>query len=251
MEAVNRKPFQGVLNIIRFNWHFYLIAFLVLALTFFLFNYLESPWRESGMILIALISLSILISLLVSFYVYDLSGLYHFAWFSKLNPATIKSILNVHAGFDESSTIIQNCFKGSKLMVCDFYDPEKHTEVSIKRARKAYGSFPGTISISTNKIPCENSSADLVFLILAAHEIRDENERTHFFKEVKRVLKPGAIAVVTEHQRDLINFLAYNIGFLHFQSRASWLRVFRSSGLRVDEEIKNTAFISTFILKND
>ncbi len=37
-----------------------------------------------------------------------------------------------------------------------------------------------------------------------------------FFNELNRVLKPNGQIVVTEHLRDLNNFLAYNIGFFHF-----------------------------------
>ncbi len=29
-----RKPFQGVWNIIRFNWHFYVVAFVVIFISF-------------------------------------------------------------------------------------------------------------------------------------------------------------------------------------------------------------------------
>ena len=37
-----RKPFQGVWNIVRFNWHFYLFAFLALIILFVLATAFES-----------------------------------------------------------------------------------------------------------------------------------------------------------------------------------------------------------------
>ena len=54
--------------------------------------------------------------------------------------------------------------------------------------------------------------------------------------------------IVTEHLRNTINFLAYNIGFFHFHAKATWLKTFESAGFRVTEEIKISAFITTFTL---
>ena len=85
-------------------------------------------------------------------------------------------------------------------------------------------------------------------LIFAAHEIRNEEERSLFFKELARILKPGGNIVVTEHLKDLPNFMAYNIGFLHFHSKRSWLTTFKSADLILKKETKQTPFISTFIL---
>jgi hypothetical protein len=90
-----------------------------------------------------------------------------------------------------------------------------------------------------------------VFAFLSAHEIRDEQERVVFFKELGRIVKASGRIIVTEHLRDIPNFLAYNIGFLHFHSKTSWLNTFKESGLRIEKEIKNTTFISTFILVKD
>ncbi len=67
------------------------------------------------------------------------------------------------------------------LQVFDFYDPHLHTEISIKRARKAYPAHPNTQSIQTSSIPLPNEVADSIFLVLAAHEIRNHAERARFF----------------------------------------------------------------------
>jgi hypothetical protein len=85
-------------------------------------------------------------------------------------------------------------------------------------------------------------------LFLAAHEIRNDSERIIFFKELSRILTPEGKVIVTEHLRDIPNFLTYNIGFLHFHSKATWYKTFATAGLAVNKEIKTTPFISTFIL---
>src|SRR5688500_3630026 len=102
---LKRKPFQGVINIVRFNWHFYFIAGLVLILLLFLEQYLPEQVQPFVFWLVFLAALAIVVSLLVSFYVYDLSGLYQLKW---LPNAENKKFLNINAGFDETSAIIKN-----------------------------------------------------------------------------------------------------------------------------------------------
>jgi SAM-dependent methyltransferase len=241
-----RKPFQGLLNIVRFNWHFYVFAFVLLGSLLFAINFLEKPLQPFLLIICILAAASTIVSLLVSWYVYDLSGLYHFKW---LNPRiTDSTIVNINAGFDETSALLKTKFNNAELIVLDFYDPIKHTEVSIKRARKAYPPFPGTLQVETSDLKLLSNSAAKIFVILSAHEIRDVNERVVFFEELKRVLQPTGQIYVIEHLRDVPNFLAYNIGFLHFHSKSSWLKTFQESGLYLIDELKLTSFISIFIL---
>lgn len=243
-----RKPFQGVWNIIRFNWHFYVVAIAFLCCLLLSENYLSLPTKPYLRIIELLILVPTLVSLCVSLYVYDLSGLYQLNWIDNRSQKHPMTIVNIHAGFDETSTLLASKFKKAELLVFDFYEPEKHTEISIKRARKAYPSFPNTKSVSTNHLPIADNTVDMVFIIFAAHEIRDEQERITFFKELKRIIKPTGTIVVTEHLRDFPNFLAYNIGFLHFYSRKSWLELFQKVSLSVKKEQKITTFISSFII---
>ncbi len=243
-----RKPFQGTWNIIRFNWQFYFIAGLAVVFLFLLRNIWNEPFFYFVIVLIILIIATTFLSLIVSFYIYDLSGLYKLNWLNKLVYRENEKILNIHAGFDETSALLHKKFISSTLTVFDFYDPVKHTEISIKRARKAYPPFPGTVAISTGIIPMEKNSTDKIFLILSAHEIRDADERVVFFKELYSFLNSSGKIIVTEHLRDLSNFLAYNIGFFHFHSKKTWKQTFKRSELVILQEIKVTPFITTFIL---
>lgn len=243
-----RKPFQGVWNIVWFNWHFYILSFGTLLFLVLLIRYADSALRSFLIVLSIFLFASILISLCISYFVYDLSGFYKLNWVDKVVMSVESKIININAGFDETSILLKDKFPNSELLVFDFYDPKKHTEVSIKRARKAYPLFPNTISVTTTDLPTLDNSADIIFIIFAAHEIRNEQERIKFFKELKRVLKPTGEIFITEHLRDLPNFLAYNIGFLHFYSKQSWLHVFQFSGLSLKNEKKITPFISSFTL---
>jgi hypothetical protein len=75
-----RKPYQGVWNIIRFNWHFYVLSVLGLLLLVLFINYTNSAIRFYLFVLGLLIFLTTFVSLAVSYYVYDLSGLYNLKW---------------------------------------------------------------------------------------------------------------------------------------------------------------------------
>ncbi|MEO1451461.1 MAG: methyltransferase domain-containing protein, partial [Bacteroidota bacterium] len=225
-----RGPFQGVLNIIRFNWHFYLIAGIGIVGLFVVMNWLPDSFQIWGWLGIFLVIFPLSVSLLVSWYVYDLSGLYHLKWLNEEVLPSDALLVNIHAGFDETSSLLKTKFPEANLRVLDFYDPALHTEVSIRRARKAYPPYPGTESISTQKLPFASNSVDRVCLIFAAHEIRDEAERIAFFRELKRILKPDGKVWLTEHLRDIPNFLAYNIGFLHFHERSTWEKTFSAAG---------------------
>jgi ubiquinone/menaquinone biosynthesis C-methylase UbiE len=243
-----RKPFQGTWNIIRFNWHFYVFAFTAVTILLLLKNNLNSLLLFVSNILIVLIIVSTLISLAVSCYIYDFSNLYKLSWLDNIHFNSNDKIVNVHAGFDETSSLLKTKFSDATFFVFDFYDRKKHTEVSIKRARKAYMPFPGTQQANTSHLPLPNNSTDKIFAILSAHEIRNDDERISFFRELKRVLRPSGKIFVTEHVRDTANFMAYNFGFFHFHSKNTWLRTFHRSGLTITDEIKITPFITTFIL---
>jgi ubiquinone/menaquinone biosynthesis C-methylase UbiE len=247
MDKITRQPYQGVLNIIKFNWHFYVLAFLAMCGLFFATLLIPEYLHLYIYFFISSILITTSVSLLVSYYVYDLSSLYQLTWV-KDNESNIE-ILNIHAGFDETSYLLKAKFKQANLAVIDFYNPFTHTEISIKRARKAYPPYPGTIKSNTSNLNIADSFADKIFVTLSAHEIRNENERIVFFKELCRIIKPSGQIYVTEHLRDFSNFLAYNIGFFHFLSKTCWYATFKKANLKIVSETKITPFISSFILK--
>lgn len=247
--GIERKSFQGVLNIIRFNRHFYLLAFVILCALFFFRNHLSTTLQPFVIIGVMLVLGVMLVSLFVSFYIYDLSGLYRLTWLDPFVEKHDAKILNINAGFDETSEQITERFSQVDLCMGDFYNPAKHTEISIKRARRTYPTLAGTLSILTDKLPFSEDTFDLCLAILAAHEIRDDEERIRFFKELNRITRPSGQVLVLEHLRDLNNFLAYTLGFFHFYSRKTWLNTFKQAGLSLKSEQKLTPFLSLFILE--
>jgi hypothetical protein len=246
-----RKPFQGTWNIIRFNWHFYALAIVLAVLVPLITDNLNATIRLASLFLVVLIYLATLVSLGISCYIYDFSDLYKLTWLDKLRFNDGDKMININAGFDETSELLRKKFPDSSLSVFDFYNPEKHTEVSIKRARKAYPPFPGTQRTSTNHLLSASDSADKIFIIFSAHEIRERKERILFFQELKRVMAYHGQIILTEHLRDTANFLAYNVGFMHFHSKKEWLKTFQNTGLHVVDKIKITQLVTTFILEKN
>jgi SAM-dependent methyltransferase len=241
-----RGKFQGVVNILRLNWPFYIMALLLAAIAAAVAWKVGAPWDRWIGLAVLVTCFCVVVSLLVSWLVYDVSDLYALRWLDGLDQP--KVVVNINAGFDETSEVLQQKFPAADLRVWDFFDPQQHTEPSIRRARAIYTPDPHTVAISTKKLPMADAAADAVCLFMAAHEIRDSGEREQFFREVQRVLRPGGMVYVTEHLRDLPNALAYSVGVLHFHSRKKWLRAFAQAGLTLLEERKVTPFVSTFVL---
>lgn len=242
-----RRKFQGVLNILSFNRHFYIVGLLALVLLFTSRLFIDWPSLVFWLTIAAFIY-GLIMPLIVSAYVYDFSGYYDFHWLTNQVKDTknVNLITNINAGFDETSFIIKDKFPGSDLKVFDFYNAKRHTEPAIIRARKVSLVYPDTKSISSDIIPLDDKSVDIVFLLSSVHEIRSNEEKVEFLKECHRVCKPNGQVIMVEHLRDFPNFLAFSVGFTHFFSRAVWKKVFLRAGFTKLRETKFTPFMSIF-----
>lgn len=247
---IKRRKFQGVLNILSFNRHFYMYGLAALLLLFASRLYVQWLGIIFGLVIGAFLY-GLLMPLVVSAYVYDLSGFYKFDWLKSQirDDAGVNLIVNINAGFDETSFIIKNKFPDSDLKVFDFYNAAQHTEPAIIKARKVSLVYPDTKPIATNAIPLKDNTADIIFLLSAAHEIRSYDEKIVFLKECYRICKPHGKVIMVEHLCDFPNFLAFSIGFTHFFSRSTWKNAFKSAGFLSFQETKFTPFMSIFNCK--
>jgi len=244
---IKRKKFQGVLNILSFNRHFYVVGLIILAIIITGLVVLKLPtlwtWIVAGAFFYGLI-----MPLIVSAYVYDFSGYYDFNWLKtlELTDSKPKQLVNINAGFDETSFILKNNFPEADLKVFDFYNAKQHTEPAIVRARKVSLVYPNTQQINADEIPLNDKSVDILFLLSAAHEIRSHKEKVAFLKECNRICKSNGKVITVEHLRDVPNFFAFSIGFTHFFSRSTWGKAFKEAGFSSFEETKFTPFMSIF-----
>ncbi|MFN0277090.1 MAG: class I SAM-dependent methyltransferase [Pyrinomonadaceae bacterium] len=242
-----RGPFQGVSNIVRFNWPFYMLSVSALITLSFVYFFSTGILSMLAGIFLVMTAFATFSSLFVSWYIYDLSELYSLNWLGDVGAGDI-AIVNINAGFDETSVLLSERYKGAELIVYDFFDPLKHTEPSIRRARRAYPPYPSTQPVSINHIPLQNDSVDSIFAIMSAHEIRDSKERVEFFAQLERILSPDGNLIVVEHLRDTANLMAYNIGAFHFHSRATWKSTFEAASLNIRKEVRITPFVTAFFL---
>jgi SAM-dependent methyltransferase len=248
---IKRRKFQGVLNILSFNRHFYVAGLGALALI--IASLIMFGWSDLlYIIIVAAFLYGLIMPLIVSAYVYDFSGYYDFNWLKSVTipDSASNQILNINAGFDETSFIIKNNFPLSDLKVFDFYNAKQHTEPAIIRARKVSLVYPDTQQIKSNSIPLKDRSVDIIFLLSAAHEIRSHEEKVQFLTECHRLCKPNGKVIMVEHLRDFPNFLAFSIGFTHFFSRSAWKKAFEQAGFSSFEETKFTPFMSIFNCKS-
>ena len=244
---VKRRKFQGVLNILIFKSHYYMIFLAFLGLLLVVHVLMEWHYLVFWLIIAAFLY-GLVMPLIVSAYVYDFSGYYKFLWLKNIvrEDETVRLIININAGFDETSFMLKNKFPGSDLQVYDFYNDTQHTEPAIKRARKVSSVYPNTQQIASNSIPLKDDTVDIVFLLSAAHEIRSHEEKIQFLKECHRVCKTNGKVIMVEHLRDFPNFLAFSVGFTHFFSRDTWKNAFERAKFTSFQESKFTPFMSIF-----
>lgn len=243
--------YAGVLKIVRFNWPWYVAALLgtvgVILVLFFIA--LPAPW-------VALIVVGVLVgngwllgSLAVSHYIYDRSAIPRGAWLDGFDGLSIRRAAIFHAGHDEASAIVTHCLPATEIQVFDFYDAERNGTESLKRAR-ALATHRDT-AIAPEKIPVTDGTLELALVVFAAHEIRADDQRAAFFREIRRALAPTGRAIVVEHLRDLWNFLAYGPGAFHFLSRRTWRQSFADAGLEISRERSCTPFVRVFELRKN
>lgn len=237
---------KGVIQIVLFNWPFYVSALAAAGLAILVNPLLPEALHAWVYLAVALGLISVFLSLFASWYVYDLSNLYAFNYWQNTDP---ERIANIHAGFDETTLPLQQKFPSSAIDTYDFYDPEKHTEASIRRARARNPAQVQTTCIDSGHIPVGANTYDMICLVFSAHEIRDDAERIAFFKELRLVAKPKASIYVVEHLRDWRNALVYSIGCLHFHSDTTWKETFAESGWQIVDRRRANAFVVSYRLQ--
>jgi hypothetical protein len=239
-----------MINIARFNWPFYVAAIAVLIPS--LAGLLLLP--ELALKLVCSIVFSVAAyflfgSLGFSHLIYDRSDLYRWGWLDRaLSGTNMRQAIFCHSGFDEASAELRQQFATAKWQVLDHFNANQMTEASIRRARAIFPPTPGTLSSRYDAWPVAAESTDVVFGVLAIHELRSEGERRAWFAESKRCLRKGGRLVLVEHVRDVANFLAFGPGFLHFHSPASWRRCWESASFRSVDEFRLTPFVRIFVL---
>jgi len=247
--APARKPYQGVVQIFQFNRQSYFFAVTSAAAAMFVLPFLPPLWRTALLLGVAPAIFWMASSLLVSHYVYDRFPLYDLNWISRNLALTPKRWVNIHCGLDETSGVLTAIFPESTGQVVDIYDPRIMSEPSIQIARQLQHSAEMDTMARYDALPLGDASIDAVFLLFAAHELRQHGQRVRLLQEVARILVPGGDLILMEHSRDWWNFLAFGPGFLHFFSRREWRKAALDAGLALQAEFSRTLFVRVYQLR--
>src|SRR5437016_10009372 len=173
VERAPRGQFDGVLQIVRYNWTLYIVAVLVSTLVVFLVDVVHPPAALAGLLILGALAAVfwLALSLAVSHYVYDRSDLYRWEWIRERVAPNPRHVVNIHAGLDETSPALQEMYPAAEVTILDIYDPAEMPEPSIARARREARSPLASVKADFRRLP-ETASADLVTVIFVAHELR-------------------------------------------------------------------------------
>jgi SAM-dependent methyltransferase len=244
-----RRPGQGVLQILQFNWRSYLTTSVAVVVALLAAPFLPRLVCVGLLAGVAPALFWMTSSLFVSYYVYDRFPLYDLNWLTRALSRTPRRWLNIHCGLDETSNLLAAIFPGAAFDVVDIFDPSVMTEPSITQARRVEHGAIAALPARFNDLPFGSGTFDAAFCIFAAHELRRECQRATLFLEIARVLMPGGELVLMEHSRDWWNLLAFGPGFLHFFSQHAWRKTASEAGFTVQAELSMTPFVHAYIMR--
>jgi SAM-dependent methyltransferase len=239
---------NGAVRIFLYNWPIYVGAWVAGLAILALLRFVPDSYAWVAVLGAAIALTWSAVSLLVSFYIYDVSPLSSGRWVAGALGAATPSWATIHAGLD-AEVDLDDVMEGHCVARLDIFDPGVMTSPSIARARHRTPAAKRASSSSPTKLALGDHSCDAIVIAFTAHEIRDRIARETFFDELRRSLRPGGKALIVEHLRDWPNFLAFGPGYLHFVSRAEWLRLASHAKLTVASETRVTPWVMALTLE--
>src|SRR5687767_7519519 len=110
--SAKRGKYQGAIQIFQYNRPFYLFTWLGSLVALGVLSWISLPWllHLGALLGVGLAFVWSVLSLVVSYYVYDASGLYRWDWISGWFSQRPGSWINIHSGLDESSPALREIF---------------------------------------------------------------------------------------------------------------------------------------------
>lgn len=249
-QATQRRPFEGVAKILRYNWPQYLVGALVVVAAVVAASLIRAPsWIAPVLLGGALLAGWWLVaSIAASHWVYDRSSLYRWTWARGISRGVPLRWVNVHAGLDESTPGLASELQHPPVVVLDIFDPAEMTEPSIARARKEAQAVWPCVPYA-GSVPSDVQDVAVIFAVFCLHEVRRDQRRIELMSHLASRLSHHGRFFVVEHLRDAANFVVFGAGFLHFLPRGVWMRTFSGAGLQVVSERRVTPFVRVFELQ--
>ncbi len=251
MSAMARRTtFAWAVRIAGYNWPLYAAAGggLALGIVLACLPGIPQPLRWVGVSGAGIAAWYACASFWAFHSMFDRSDLLGGQWLAQEVPQVPGRWVQVNAGLEETTLPLADLFPGAEGKTLDLYDPTVMTEPAITRARQQKAER-STIAIQPEALPIADGWAELVVVMLAAHEIRDGQKRQRFFEELRRVVCESGTVIVVEHLRDLAAALAFGPGIFHFFPHGEWLRLGKRAGLEVERERRITPFVRVFVYR--
>lgn len=250
MAVETKKHFTRALRLAYYNRPLYVAAFLGALIGAIIASTLSLPPAVrvvGGIGAIASVWFGAA-SFLAFHWMFDRSGLLDGRWVLSDIAAAPKRWVQVSVCLEETTLPLESLFPDTEGKQLDLYHPELMTEPAVTRARQSVASS-GITPADPEHLPVADGWADLVVVMLAAHEVRDWQQRERLFLELRRIVAEPGRVIVVEHLRNLAALLAFGPGLTHFYSHNEWTRLAAMSGLKVVREHSITPFVSVFVLE--
>ena len=238
------------IDVVWFNYPTYLLAVAVTGIAGLAATVLPLP-ALVRMVLGAGASLSawwLAASTAATVWVFELSGVTRWRWVAGCFKEPPASWLNITTGFDDTTYVLRQRFPGIEGRSIDVFNPAAKHDGPLRRARRRWPPTGPQVSPGAD-LPVDVDSQDAVFLLMAAHEVRDRGLRRHLLGEAQRVLAPQGRLVLAEHLRGMANAIAFGPGVMHFYDRETWLADAGAARLRLVGERALTPFATAFVFE--
>ncbi len=241
-----------VINVIRFNWPFYLVAILAIAVGVAVGSMAQLPEiiRSAALLGSAFALWFLLISIAATYLAYDHSDLYQLKqWPTATSLPEAERIACIHAGFDSISDKLKNRFPSAQVVNGDLFDSEVRATPSLSRARRIFGDSSELVDLSSAPWPLPYGSFEVILMANSLHEMRTSEKLGQALAESARTLREEGELIVIEHTRDVSNFLVYGVGALHFYSAFHWQKHFAAAGFREKATFKISRWMTCWVLE--
>lgn len=247
--GANRSvTFARALMLARYNLPLYIFAAIAVVLGLIVACYSELPItiRITGGFVVIIAFWYALASFFAFHLMFDRSNLLSGEWLFALVSDNSRRWVQIGIFLEETTLPLGKLFPNAEGRSFDLFDSKVTTEPAIARARKlSVGS--GATAVSADALPATDDWSDLTVVMLAAHEIRDRDQREKLFGELHRITSAGGSVILIEHLRNLAAFSAFGpVGFFHFYPRREWIRLAELADLKLQREFSITPFVHVF-----
>ena len=238
----------GLRDVIWFNWPTYVAAALVVvAATAVLWTGLPAPANVLVALGGAFAAWWTVASILAAWWVFNASGVTRWGWVPE-RVGEPSRWLNLTSGFDDTTTRLRVALPRTQGQAVDLFDPLATHDATLRRARAAFPP-PGGPLAPGRPLPIRDSSLDVVFLLMAAHELEPAETRAAVFEDVARTLRPTGRLVIVEFPANRLNWTIFGPGAMHFEPAGTWRGLAGGAGLRRVDELELTPFVRGFVFE--